>query len=70
MGETGRPTKEDSPLIVDPDAVESTQIASKCLEAIAGRGSQVIEVVSGIEDVELVQDDPEQILGESTNAGC
>ena len=54
IGSTARPAEHNPPLIVDPDAVKSAQVATKCMKTIARRQSQVIDVVGGIDDIELV----------------
>ena len=50
-----RPTKADSPLIVDPDAVLSRPIALEPLEPIAGWHAKVIERFGGIDNHQLAQ---------------
>lgn len=47
------PAKEEPPLIVDSDAVESVPIAPKELQPVAGRRPKVEKCMSGVQEVEL-----------------
>jgi len=48
-----RPTKDDTPLIVDPDAVEPAKVTAEGLQPVARRRTKVREDVSRIDHVEL-----------------
>ena len=58
---SGGPAKDDSPLRVDPDAVEPDEVAPECLQPIARRGSHVIEGHRGIEHIELAWGDVQHL---------
>jgi hypothetical protein len=64
-----RPAEDDAPLVVDPNGVESMQVAPQGLQSIARRGSKVLEVGGGSQHVELAKGGSSQIgwkpLGES-----
>ena len=47
------PAKDEPPLIVHSDAVESVPIAAKKLQSVAGGRPKVAERMSGVQEVEL-----------------
>src|SRR5579884_3504069 len=49
------PSKANAPLLVHPDAVEPSPVASKLLKAIARWNSQVVKRLGSIKDQELAQ---------------
>jgi hypothetical protein len=53
-----RPTKDDAPLVVDPDTVKSRQVALQRFQPVAGRRPQIFELMSVVEHVQLPLDDP------------
>ena len=58
------PTKDDSPLLVDADAVVAGPVSSKRLEPVARRGPEIPEFVGGVDRVQLAQGDGPQIAWE------
>lgn len=52
-GSGARPAKDHSPLIVDSDAVSTSETASQGLEPVAGRRPQVAQCLGVVENVEL-----------------
>jgi hypothetical protein len=48
-----RPTKANSPLVIDPDRVLPLSIADQGLEPIGGRDPQVIEPLGGVKSTKL-----------------
>jgi len=46
------PTKNDPPLVVDPNAVVPTQFAAENFQSIPRRRSQVLKVFSGVQNIE------------------
>src|SRR5207248_1858333 len=47
------PSKADSPLIVDPDAVLPTPITAEFLQPVTGRHTQVIQILRAVEHLQL-----------------
>ena len=66
-GSAARPAEHNPPLIIDSDAVESTQVPTKCMKTITRRRSQVIDVVGSIDDIELVQYGDKYVLRQTPN---
>ena len=59
------PTKDDTPLSVDTDAVKPRPLTVERLEPIARRSSKITEVVSCVEGIQLSQGDGSQIAGQA-----
>lgn len=55
MGIALLPSKADAPLVVDANAVLPSAFASKLLEAVPRRYTQVIKRLSGVDDGQLAQ---------------
>ena len=55
------PTKADTPLIVDPNAVLASAIALAFFEAIAGRNAEIVELFRGVYGHELAQHGPLEV---------
>jgi hypothetical protein len=58
-----RPSEADPVLVVDPDAVPCSTVSAKCLEAIAGWHSQVVQDLSLVECIESSRSDSPQSVG-------
>jgi hypothetical protein len=58
------PTKDDSPLLVDADAVVAGPVSSHRLEPVARRGSEIPEFVGSVDRVQLAQGNGPQIAWE------
>ena len=50
------PAKQDSPLVVHSNAMQTPQIATKCFEPIARRGAKILEVLGAIEHIEFASE--------------
>jgi hypothetical protein len=59
------PPKYDSPLIVDPNAVEPLQIALQRLETVAGRSFEISQIRGAIKVVKFVVRSPHHVSWES-----
>jgi hypothetical protein len=53
MGILFFPLKDDSPLIVDSDTMESFQITTESFQAITRRRSEIPEIGSGVQQVQF-----------------
>src|SRR6185436_10586547 len=62
------PDEADPVLVVDPDAVLALAVAGESLQAITGRGPEIIKALGGIELVELAKGHGPEALG-ATAAG-
>ena len=49
------PGEADPPLLVDADAVLPGSVSAKCLKAVAGRHSEVVEDLGGVQHHQLPQ---------------
>ena len=49
------PAKADAPLIVDANAVLARAVAFELFESVAGRDTQVLELLGGIDEAELTE---------------
>jgi hypothetical protein len=49
----GSPAENNTPLIVDADAVKAPKIATQSLKAITWRSTQIIEQLGGVKHVQL-----------------
>ena len=64
VGVVTDPSKADSPLIVDANAVLPTTISSELLEAICRGDEQILEGLGGIQQEQLSQRNPLKVLRE------
>jgi hypothetical protein len=55
------PPENQPPLVVDPDAVETGEVAAERLESVAGWGAKVAERASCVQKVELPERDANNI---------
>jgi hypothetical protein len=55
LGAAVPPNKADASLIVDPDAVLSSAVASKGFQPVAGWGAEIGELVCRVEHIELAE---------------
>jgi hypothetical protein len=53
MGVFFFPLKDDSPLIIDSDTMESFQITAESFQAITGRRSEIPEIGGGVQQVQF-----------------
>ena len=60
------PAKDDPPLIVDADAVETSEFSLQPLQSIAGRRGQIAKRLRIVENVQLPRGDP----GDAGPARC
>ena len=70
MGRSARPAEDDPPLVVHPYAVKSSHVAAQRVKTVARWRSEVTEIMSGIEDIKLVQHRSQDVLRQAPNAGC
>jgi hypothetical protein len=57
VGLTRFPPEYDAPFFVDADAMEATEIASECLEAIAGWSLKILKSPGRVQHIELAHRD-------------
>jgi len=57
-----RPFETDSELVIDPNAVLSYPIASECLQSNAGWNAQIVQLLGGIDLIELASSNAPQTL--------
>jgi hypothetical protein len=57
VGLTRFPPEYDAPLLVYANAMEATEIASKCLEAIAGWRLKILKSPGRVQHIELAHRD-------------
>jgi hypothetical protein len=62
------PAKADAPLIVDANAVLARAIAFEFFESVAGRDTQVLELLGGINEANLTEHEPEEVGREPPDA--
>ena len=55
VGVAGHPAEDDTPPIIDTNAVITLQITPQAFQAIAGRRQEVLEAASGIQHIEFSQ---------------
>ncbi len=69
MSGTARPTENDTPLDINPDAVKSTQVSTKGLQTVTRWRSQVAHIVRCVEDIQFVQCVSDNVLRQAPNTG-
>ena len=66
-----RPAKDDTALVVEPDGVQTRQVAVEALQSISGRRLQVVQRVGVIEHVEFsVRNPGDPASSQRRRAGC
>jgi hypothetical protein len=58
------PAEADAPLIVDANTVLARAVALELFKSVAGRNTQVLELLGGIDETNLTEHEPEQVGGE------
>ena len=62
------PAKADAPLIVDANTVLARAVAFELFESVAGRHTQVLQLLGGINEANLAEHEPEQVGREPPDA--
>ena len=60
----GHPAENDTPSVIDANAVITPEIIPQPFQAIAGRGKEVLETASGVQHIELSECHGVDISGE------
>ena len=55
------PTKYQSPLIIDTNAIETSQVTFQHFKPIGWRGFQIVQTMSAVQNVQFSQGSPHQI---------
>ena len=66
-GATVLPCKTDPPLIVDSNTVLTGSPAFELLEPVAGRNTEVLELLRSIDEPHLSKHDPMKVGGETSD---
>jgi hypothetical protein len=61
---TRHPPEDYAPLVIDSDAVTAFQIAVQRLQAVPGRGHQILKAAGGVQHIELSQGDGRDARGQ------
>jgi hypothetical protein len=62
------PPKADPPLIVDANTVLARSVAFELFESVAGRNTQVLELLGGVDEADLTEHEPVQVGREPSDA--
>ena len=68
LGITPAPPEDDSPLVVNSNAVKTYEVAAQVLQPVARRASQILNLVCCIQDVQFSQNLPANVVGEFPNS--